>query len=73
MTLFRFNRKKIEGYNQVEIKTKEKIFFSDGFHIYDKEGKRVAIVHKTPKSKFIEIMLSNGFYIESMSSDEKIN
>ena len=76
--IFKFNRRKSEGWNQVEVKQtetegKDKTHYSDSFHIYDPSGKRIAIVDKSSKSKYIKMQLLDGYYVTTGSDFEKFN
>lgn len=76
--LFKFNRKRAGGWNQAEVKHaetegKDIPHVSDSFHIYDPSGKRIGIVDKDPKSKYIQMQLSDGYHVTTGSDFEKFN
>ena len=71
--LFKFNRKRSDGWNQVEVKQDEagELHFSDSLHIYDANNNRIAILDKDPKSKYIRIQLMQGCYAQTGSDFKK--
>jgi hypothetical protein len=68
---FRFKRKRYGEWRQAELKDGIATCYCDAFHIYDKNGNRLAIVHKHRKSRHIEIILNEGYYIQSASHKYK--
>lgn len=73
MIKLKFNRRKYNGYNTLEMEHEGVVKLSDVLHIYDKDGNFIGIFDKEYGKPQMQLTLMEGAYAMSGSHMDKMS